>query len=213
MKMEDACQPNPHVSRIVDILVEVYPDRSSFLNFQNPFELLIAVILSAQCTDAKVNEVTPVLFRTFPDPTTLAEAPLPVLEKILFPTGFYHAKAEYVRTTSRLLLERFNGEVPLEMEALTSLPGVGRKTANVIRGQLANLPAVIVDTHFKRVVRRLGLACQNDPEKIEREISQLIEPKLQFAFSMVANRHGRAICQARNPKCALCPVLRLCPSG
>ncbi|NNM54511.1 MAG: endonuclease III, partial [Spirochaetales bacterium] len=130
----------------------------------------------------------------------------------LYSTGFYKAKAGYVKQTSTILCDQYQGEVPLGMSELTALPGVGRKTANVMRGQLANLPAVIVDTHFKRVVRRLGLTDEHDSEKIERAIQCLIPEDKQFNFSMAANRHGRVLCTARNPQCPECPVARQCPS-
>ena len=213
MNMEDDCQPNPATNQIVSILIELYPDTSSFLTYRTPFELLIAVILSAQCTDAMVNEVTPGLFRAYPTPSALAAAPLPSLEKLLYSTGFYKAKAQYVKETSRIVSERYHNELPFDMDELTALPGVGRKTANVLRGHLAGLPAVIVDTHFKRVVRRLGLTDEQEPEKIERALQTLIPEELQFRFSMAANRHGRVLCTARNPQCPHCPLSRQCPSS
>ena len=212
MNMEDHCQPNPQTAQIVELLLARYPDTTSFLIYRTPFELLIAVILSAQCTDAKVNEVTPGLFRAYPTPAALASAPLPSLEKLLYSTGFYKAKAGYIKETSRILCDLYHGEVPMGMSELTALPGVGRKTANVMRGHLAGLPAVIVDTHFKRVVRRLGLTDEHEPEKIERAIQDLIADDKQFRFSMAANRHGRELCTARSPQCPECPVARQCPS-
>ena len=191
----------------------MHPETAPFLDSETPFQLLIAVILSAQCTDAKVNEVTKVLFRAFPDAPRLAAAPLADVEKVVYPTGFYREKAKNIIATARLVMERHGGEVPLAMEALTALQGVGRKTANVIRGQVGGLPAIIVDTHFKRVTKRLGLAEQDDPAAIERELLALVPSSLQFAFSMAANRHGRVFCQARAPRCGDCPVQKLCPSG
>jgi len=210
---EPSSQASPIQLALIEKIIRLHPDTASFLESESPFQLLIAVILSAQCTDAKVNEVTKVLFRAFPTPQTLASAPLADVEKIVYPTGFYREKASHIIETSRLLLERFNGEVPLAMEALTSLPGVGRKTANVIRGQVGGLPAVIVDTHFKRVTRRLGLTESEDPTAIEKDLLRLVPASLQFSFSMAANRHGRSFCTARNPRCAECPVVKLCPSG
>lgn len=206
-------QASPLQLALIEKLIRLHPDTAPFLESANPFQLLIAVILSAQCTDAKVNEVTRVLFRAFPDARRLASAPLADVEKIVYPTGFYREKAAHIIATARLLLEQHRGEVPLAMEALTALPGVGRKTANVIRGQVGGLPAVIVDTHFKRVTRRLGLTEQDDPGAIERDLAALVPEPLQFAFSMAANRHGRAYCTARSPRCGDCPVQKLCPSG
>jgi endonuclease-3 len=210
---DDPCQASPLQLALIEKIIRHYPDTAPFLESENPFQLLVAVILSAQCTDAKVNEVTRVLFRAFPTPARLAAAPLADVEKIVYPTGFYREKAAHIVETARLILEKHGGEVPLAMEALIALPGVGRKTANVIRGQVGGLPAVIVDTHFKRVVRRLGLSESDEPAAIEKELEALVPPTLQFAFSMAANRHGRAFCTARNPRCGDCPVQKLCPSG
>jgi endonuclease-3 len=215
---EDPSQASPGLASplqiaLIEKLIRLHPDTAPFLESENPFQLLVAVILSAQCTDAKVNEVTRVLFRAFPTPTRLAGAPLADVEKIVYPTGFYREKAAHIVETSQLLLERHGGEVPLSMEELTALPGVGRKTANVIRGQVGGLPAVIVDTHFKRVTKRLGLTQQDDPGAIERELAALVPLPMQFAFSMAANRHGRVYCHARVPRCGDCPVQKLCPSG
>lgn len=210
---EEQSQATPLQVALIEKVIRLHPDTAPFLESENPFQLLIAVILSAQCTDAKVNEVTRVLFRAFPTPVRLAGAPLADVEKIVYPTGFYREKALHIIETAGLLLERHNGEVPLGMEELTSLPGVGRKTANVIRGQVGGLPAIIVDTHFKRVTKRLGLTTQEDPGAIERELVGLVPTSLQFAFSMAANRHGRVYCQARSPRCGDCPIQKLCPSG
>ena len=211
--VDEPCQASPLQLALIEKIIRLHPDSAPFLESENPFQLLVAVILSAQCTDAKVNEVTRVLFRAFPTPARLAAAPLADVEKIVYPTGFYREKAVHIVETSRLILERHGGEVPLEMAELTALPGVGRKTANVIRGQVGGLPAVIVDTHFKRVTRRLGLTERDEPTAIERDLEALVPPSLQFAFSMAANRHGRLFCTARNPRCGDCPVQKLCPSG
>lgn len=215
---DDPCQASPDLASplqlaLIEKVIRLHPDTAPFLESETPFQLLIAVILSAQCTDAKVNEVTRVLFRAFPTPARLAGAPLADVEKIVYPTGFYREKAAHIVETARLLLERHDGQVPLDMAALTALPGVGRKTANVIRGQVGGLPAVIVDTHFKRVTKRLGLTEQDDPAAIERDLAALVPEPLQFAFSMAANRHGRVFCHARSPRCGDCPIQKLCPSG
>lgn len=215
---ENPCQANeglasPLQLTLIERLIRLHPDTAPFLESETPFQLLIAVILSAQCTDAKVNEVTRVLFRAFPTPTRLAGAPLADLEKIVYPTGFYREKAAHILETARRLVEDYGGEVPLAMEDLLTLPGVGRKTANVIRGQVGGLPAIIVDTHFKRVVRRLGLTEKEEPTAIEKDLAALVPSSLQFAFSMAANRHGRVFCHARSPRCGDCPVQKLCPTG
>ena len=210
---DDPCQASPLQLALIEKIIRHFPDTAPFLESENPFQLLVAVILSAQCTDAKVNEVTRILFRAFPTPSRLAAAPLADVEKIVYPTGFYREKAAHIVETARLILEKLGGEVPLDMEALTALPGVGRKTANVIRGQVGGLPAIIVDTHFKRVTRRLGLTEREEPTAIEKELEALVPSTLQFSFSMAANRLGRAFCSARNPRCGDCPVQKLCPSG
>ena len=210
---EDPCQASPLQLALIEKVIRLFPDTVPFLESENPFQLLVAVILSAQCTDAKVNEVTRVLFRAFPTPVRLAAAPLADIEKIVYPTGFYREKASNIVSTARQIVERFAGQVPLEMDELLGLPGVGRKTANVIRGQVGGLPAVIVDTHFKRVVKRLGLTESDEPLAIEREFVALVPATLQFSFSMAANRLGRAFCTARAPRCGDCPIQKLCPSG
>ena len=196
---------------ILDRLERAYPDHKPLLNYRNPYELLIAVILSAQTTDAQVNLVTPALFAAFPDPCSLARAEQSTVEELIHSTGFFRAKARNVRAAARLLCEQFNSEVPDSMKALVSLPGVGRKTANVLRGALYGLPAVIVDTHFARVTRRLGLAAASTADGVEREIAALIPPQRQYSFSMRLNYHGRYRCHARRPDCAGCEVRLLCP--
>jgi len=206
-------QASPLHLSLIEKLNCLHPDTTPMLNFRNPFELLVAVILSAQCTDAKVNEVTPVLFRAFPDPASLGAASLPVVERIIYSTGFYHEKASHIIATAALLHANYADEVPMTMEELTALPGVGRKTANVVRGQIAGLPGIIVDTHFKRVTRRLGMTEETEPLKIEKDLLSWVPETLQYPFSMSANRHGRAFCHARNPRCGECPVQKLCPSG
>lgn len=207
------CQASPDDLKIVQMVVDYFPVEKPFLNFGTPFQLLIAVILSAQCTDEQVNKVTPVLFRVFPDAPTLAQAQDAVVERIIYPTGFYRAKAAHILGTARILTEKYGGQVPLEMESLLTLPGVGRKTANVIRGQIGGLAALIVDTHFKRVVRRLGLTEEQEPEKIEKSLARWVPQALQYPFSMGANRLGRDLCGARDPDCPSCPLRRLCPSS
>lgn len=192
-------------------LTRRYGEVTGFLEHRNPFELLIAVILSAQTTDRGVNRITPLLFSRYPTPAKLAAAEIADLEEIVRPTGYFRMKSRNIRETGRLLSERFGGRVPEEMEELVSLPGVGRKTANVIRGALFGKPAIIVDTHFKRVTTRLGFAHERDPERIERELAGIIPPALQYRFSMVVNKHGRECCHARAPACAACSVERHCP--
>ncbi|MFP4444513.1 MAG: endonuclease III domain-containing protein [Spirochaetia bacterium] len=202
-------------ARIFRILNGIYPDKSPLLTFADGFQLLIGVILSAQTTDRQVNRVTPELFRRFPSAEELARAPAETVEEIIRPVGFFRSKTRNIIAASEALARYHGGTVPGTMEELIVLPGVGRKSANVIRGHLYGLPAVIVDTHFARVTRRLGLLGEDtaDPAKIEREIRELVPPEDQTGFSMVINLHGRAVCGARKPLCAECPVNRLCPSA
>lgn len=185
----------------------------SFLNYHNSFELLIMVILSAQTTDRQVNEVAPSLFKAYPTPFDMGKAPLTALESLIYTTGFYHAKAKYIKETAQDLVGCFNGEVPSSMESLLSLKGVGRKTANVVLGTLFNEPSIIVDTHFKRVTNRLGLVATLDPKKIEKELKVIIPPKYQYRVSMWLNYLGRETCQARKPLCSKCPFQAVCPSA
>lgn len=198
---------------ILKRLLEVYPEVPSFLNYANPFQLLIAVILSAQCTDAMVNRVTPALFEAFPDPQGLSLASLETLETLIFKTGFYKTKAAHIKDTARILVERHDSEVPGDFELLIKLPGVGRKTAHVICGTLFHQPALIVDTHFKRVVGRLGLTKETQPEGVEKDLGNWVAKKDQYRFSMAANLHGRLVCQARKPRCRECFLADLCPSA
>lgn len=189
------------------------PVTQPFLNWKNGYELLVAVVLSAQCTDAMVNKVTPALFAACPTPEALAAAPLEQLERLVHSTGFYRDKARNLKAAGQLLTERHRGQIPESMEDLTALPGVGRKTANVLRGTLFGLPAIIVDTHFKRVVRRLGLTAADEPAAIERELAALLPAAYQYPFSMSANLHGRRVCKARTPDCENCPVHWGCPAS
>lgn len=193
------------------ILEKEHPEAKPLLNFRNPFELLIATILSAQCTDERVNLVTVELFLRYPDPHSLARAPLDELEELVRSTGFFRNKAKGIRGASQALVERFGGNMPGTIEELTSLPGVGRKTANVVAGRCFGVPAVIVDTHFRRVAVRLGLSKAEDPDKIEMELRKLVPEAVQTRFSQVLNFHGRYCCKARKPDCPECAVAGLCP--
>ena len=198
---------------IADTLDSHYPPEIQFLQFKNSFELLIAVILSAQTTDEQVMRVVPALFAKFPTPEKMAKADIPVLEKLIHATGFFHAKAKNIKATSQKLLELYAGVVPSTIEELIKLPGVGRKTANVVVGTLFDKPAVIVDTHFKRVTYRLGLTKNTEPDKVEADIRKLLPPEKQYRFSMTANLHGRECCHARKPECDACLLKDLCSYG
>lgn len=181
------------------------------LVFDGVFQLLIAVILSAQTTDAQVNRVTPKLFRQFPTPPSLAGASQDAVEEIVHSTGFYRTKAKNIRMAARVVVERFNGNVPETMKELLSIPGVGRKSANVVLGGWYGRPAIIVDTHFSRVVRRLGLTTAVDPSRIENDLRLIVPEEIQYAFSMLINHHGRLTCAARKPQCGSCVLRVLCP--
>ncbi len=199
--------------RIVATLEETYPSAKIALAYGSPFELLVATILSAQCTDERVNKVTPGLFAQFPDPTTFADAPIEDIEQAIFSTGFYRNKAKNLQGMSRALLEKHEGTVPATMEALVALPGVGRKTANVILGHCFDVPGLVVDTHVKRISNLLGLVDAKNPDIIERELREILPPEKWVRFSHLLAHHGRAICIARRPQCTDCPIAPLCPSA
>jgi endonuclease III len=194
------------------ILAETYPDAHTELDFQNPFQLLIATVLSAQTTDVRVNLTTPAFFAEYPTPDDLAAADPADVEQILKPTGFFRAKTKSVMGLSAAIRDRFGGEVPPRLDDLVTLPGVGRKTANVVLGNAFGIPGITVDTHFARLSRRFGWTAQDDPVKIEQEVGELF-PKSEW--TILSHRliwHGRRICHARKPACGACPVAALCPS-
>jgi len=188
----------------------MYPDRKPFLNFENPFQLLVATVLAAQCMDITVNTVTPELFRHFPNPAALAGAPLPEIERLINKINAYRTKAHNLKALSRMITERHGGEVPETMEALTLMPGVGRKTAGTVLALCFGQPAIIVDTHFSRVSRRLTLTRSEKPEEIEKNIAAISNREDWIEISSVLNRFGRAICHARKPECEICPVKEFC---
>ncbi|TVQ39604.1 MAG: endonuclease III [Spirochaetaceae bacterium] len=196
---------------VLRILERTYPDVRPLLHHDNPYQLLIAVILSAQTTDAQVNSVTGQLFREFPTPRDLARAQQRAVEHCIHSTGFFRAKARNIRAAAGQLCERFDGRVPHAMSDLLSLPGVGRKTANVVRGALFGKPAIIVDTHFARVSRRLALTDATAPQRIEKQVAELLPPASHYSFSMRVNYHGRYRCLARRPECQRCEIRILCP--
>ena len=187
-----------------------HPDARVALTYRNPLELLVATILSAQCTDERVNQVTPALFARFPDARAFAEAPRQELETLIHSTGFFRQKAEAIQQACRQIVKRHGGQVPRGIEELTALKGVGRKTANVIRGGAWGLPGITVDTHVKRLSRRLGLTEQSDPVKIEYELNALLPEEGWFEFSSLLIFHGRRVCGARRPACERCPLTDLC---
>ena len=193
-------------------LAAAYPQVACPLAHKNTFELLVAVILSAQCTDAAVNKVTPALFGRYPNPAALARAPLSDIESVIRSLGLFRAKARSLKRCAQQLVNEFHGAVPSSMEELTRLAGVGRKTANVIRGHAFDLPGIAVDTHCKRLSRRLGFTRRQEPHKIEQDLSRLLAPEEWTGFSHRLILHGRAVCHARTPKCGKCVLRALCPS-
>ncbi|MCB0107984.1 MAG: endonuclease III [Caldilineaceae bacterium] len=202
------------IGPLIALLHEAYPDAECALHHKNAFELLVATILSAQCTDERVNKVTPALFARFPTPAAMAEADLAELEELVRSTGFYRNKAKNIQGAARRIVEAYDGEVPQAMDDLLTLPGVARKTANVVRGVCFGLAdGVVVDTHVKRLSQRLGLTKQTTPEKIERDLMKLTPKEEWINLSHLLIFHGRQICDARKPKCGACTLVELCPSA
>jgi endonuclease-3 len=198
--------------RMYRALAERYPDAHCELDFENPFQLLVATVLSAQTTDVRVNSITPALFARYPTPADLAAADRAELEAIIQPTGFFRAKADALLKLSAALVERFDGEVPGRLKDLVTLPGVGRKTANVVLGNAFGVPGITVDTHFGRLVRRFGWTAEEDPVKVEHEVGRLFPRRDWTQLSHTLIWHGRRTCHARRPACGACPVARWCPS-
>ena len=199
------------LTKIRKILRRTYPDVKTALDHDTPFQLLIATILSAQCTDRQVNRVTGALFRTYGTPAKLSAAPLNQIENLIHSTGFYRNKARNIISCARALVEAHGGEVPADQKALTGLPGVGRKTANVVLGAAFGIPGVVVDTHVARISGRLGLTTHTDPVKIEFDLMDLM-PKSDWSdFCLRLIYFGRETCAARKPKCPSCPIKRHCP--
>ena len=200
------------ISKLRAVLKKAYPDAECSLHHKDPFQLLIATILSAQCTDERVNKVTPALFKKYPGPAEMAKAQVPDLEKLVHSTGFYKNKALSLKEASLAITDNFGGKVPGTMEELLTLRGVARKTANVVLGSAFGIAAgVVVDTHVKRLAFRLGLTRETDPAKIEQDLMKAL-PKndwIWFAHALVL--HGRAVCDARKPICEKCPAAGLCP--
>jgi endonuclease III len=196
---------------IAKALQRAMPSAKVELDHRSSWELLVATILSAQCTDQRVNQVTPSLFRRYGGPAEMAVAHLPEVEQIIRSTGFFKSKAKHLVACSKTLIERFGGQVPDTMEELITLPGVGRKTANVILGNAFGQPSIVVDTHVKRVAKRLDLTRSDNPDRVEQDLQQLL-PKSQWtAVSQRLLLHGRYICLARTPQCQICPIYRHCP--
>lgn len=202
------------VQAILDLLDEHYTrEYKCYLNYETPWQLLMAVIMSAQCTDARVNIVTATLFKKYDTLEKLAAADLAQLEEEIHSTGFYHTKAKNMISCAKTLVEKYGGEVPKDMDALLSLAGVGRKTANVIRGNIYHEPSIVVDTHVKRISRKLGLTEEEDPEKIEYELMKILPKDHWILYNIQIITLGRSICTARKPACGECFLRELCPSA
>ncbi len=199
------------VTRILGLLEQHFPEARLLLEFRNPFELLIATILAAQAQDERVNQVTKVLFARFPTPQALAEAPQEGVEAMIRSLSYYRQKSRFIQEASRILVEKFHGEVPPSIEELVQLPGVGRKTANIVLGNAFGQPALPVDTHVGRVAQRLRLSSSSSPEKIESDLMRLIPQPQWVRATHLLGFLGRFICQAKKPQCSRCPVRSLCP--
>jgi endonuclease-3 len=197
-------------SRIGAALARLYPEARISLDFTSPWQCLVATILSAQCTDKRVNQVTPRLFAEVPDARTMDAAPAERIERLILDTGFFRQKTRSLKGAARAILERFGGEVPSRMEDLVALPGVGRKTANVLLGHVFGQPGLVVDTHVRRVAHRLGLTRETDPEKVEHDLQALLAPTDWTPFSMRLILHGRTVCNARKPRCEVCVLVGDC---
>uniref|UniRef100_A0A7C4LN28 Endonuclease III n=1 Tax=Schlesneria paludicola TaxID=360056 RepID=A0A7C4LN28_9PLAN len=199
------------VRKLLKLLAEAYPHAVCALHHQSPYQLLVATILSAQCTDERVNQVTPALFRKYPSPRELASARQSELEALIRSTGFFRAKATNLIGMAKALVDRHGGEIPTQLDDLVQLPGVGRKTANVVLGTAFGIASgVVVDTHVKRIVNLLGLSRASQPEQIERDLMHLLPRKEWINFSHRLIHHGRQVCLARRPKCPSCPLLPVC---
>lgn len=203
--------PAPPIGRIIAALEKAHPDAKLALDYSSPLELLVALILAAQCTDAKVNEVTPRLFARFRTAADFAAVDQEELEELIRPTGFYRQKAKAVRACCQALVDRFGGDVPRHLDALLTLPGVGRKTANILLGNAFGIPGIGVDTHVARLSQRLGLTAQSDPDRIEADLTALVPKRNQIRFCHLLQYHGRRICEARKPRCPECVLVKICP--
>ena len=197
---------------IYRILTKTYPNIRCELDFTNPLELIVATVLSAQCTDKRVNKVTPPLFKKYKTAKAYAAAPLEDIEDLIYTTGFYRAKARHIKGLATKLVKEFDGKVPATLDELVTLPGVGRKTANVVLGHAFDIPGITVDTHFGRLSRRFGWTTSKDPVKVEHEVGALIAQTEWTNLSQRMIWHGRRICHSRKPACGACPLAKLCPS-
>jgi endonuclease-3 len=211
--MESLKEKQKRVKRIFEILDPLYTYEKTALKYRTPFQLLVATILSAQCTDKQVNTVTPMLFKKYKTPQDYINAPIAELEADIRPTGFYKNKTKSLKGCAQGLIDLYGGKVPRTMEEMVKLPGVGRKTANCVLGAAFDVPGIVVDTHVKRLSIRLGLTENQNPDKIEFDVQKLLPEERWRRFSDILIYHGREICKARKPDHARCPVFDLCPSN
>ncbi|MCB0308950.1 MAG: endonuclease III [Bdellovibrionales bacterium] len=213
-KLKPISRDSERRAKVISKLESLYPDAHCALTHKNPLQLLISTILSAQCTDARVNKVTPPLFKKYPSAKLLAKAKIKDLEDMVRSTGFYHNKAKSIKGTCERIVDEFKGHVPETMEELTSLPGVGRKTANVVLGNaFGKNEGIVVDTHVGRLSRRLGFTKHKDPVKIERDLMKIVPKNKWTLWSHWLISHGRRVCSSLRPKCELCELQNLCPMG
>jgi endonuclease-3 len=199
------------MSQILRLLEQNYPEAECSLTFKNPYQLLVATILSAQCTDERVNKVTPALFKRFPGAREMAQADLAEIEELIRTTGFFRNKALSILETSRALIENHGGKVPQNLDQLVALRGVGRKTANVVLGVAYGVPGLVVDTHVGRLSRRMGFTPEMDPIKVEHRMMEIVPREMWTPYAHLLIDHGRAICTARKAMCSECPIVRFCP--
>lgn len=196
---------------IIEILKKLYPDAKCSLDFKTPFQMMVAVVLSAQCTDARVNQITPSIFKKYPEPKDFANMDISLLEKLIHSCGFYKNKAKNIKAASEIIVNKYNGILPNTMEELTSLPGVGRKSANVIMLEAFNNPqGIAVDTHAKRISNRLGFSEKNDPLQIEEDLLKIFPKKYYYDVNHLLVWHGRNLCKAKKPDCNNCPLKKYC---
>jgi endonuclease III len=212
LRRDDPIEERSNV--VIDTLSAAYPDAKVALVFSNPLECLVATILSAQCTDAKVNEVTATLFTKYRGPEDYLRVPEEELKQDIHPTGFFNQKATRIREACRMIVEGFGGEVPATMEELLTLPGVARKTANIVLGNgYGIVEGIAVDTHVRRLANRIGFSEQSDPDRVEQDLCRLIPRERWFPFTYVLIDHGRTLCTAKRPRCTECPIEPLCPAS
>ena len=209
---ESLAQKKVRARAIYRILCKSYPNVKCELNYKTPFQLLVATVLSAQCTDKRVNQTTPALFKKYPNPVKMAKADVRDIQRLIKSTGFYRAKAKNIKSLSSKLLTDYDGKMPNKLESLITFPGVGRKTANVVLGHAFDIPGLTVDTHFGRLVRRFGWSKEMDPVKVEFAIMELIPEKEWTNLSQRLIWHGRRVCHSRKPACGACALAKLCPS-